>query len=80
MRRDDLTCLVSLLLLAALLATVSTGLLQARLGLRQFVPHRRFAYATAVLTVLHVAFNASKLWRYLRRRLKGGSRSSGEVQ
>ncbi len=70
MRRQDINYIVSILLLVSLAITAITGYIQAQLDLRRFVPHRYFAYVTLGLIVIHVYFNAGKLWRYINGRLK----------
>jgi len=70
MRRQDINYIVSFLLLVSLAMTAVTGYIQAQLDLRRFVPHRYFVYVTLGLTIIHVYFNAGKLWRYISGRLK----------
>ena len=69
MKREDISCTVSLLLLFAVAVTGATGYIQSQLELRKFVPHRYCAYATLALAAVHVYLNAPKLWRYVRRKL-----------
>lgn len=70
MRRQDINYAVSFLLLLSVAITAITGYIQSQLDLRRFVPHRYFAYVTLGLIAIHVYFNASKLWRYIRGRFK----------
>ena len=71
MKREDVNYIVSFLLLLAICVTGMTGYLQSRLELRRFVPHRYFAYVTLGLAAVHVALNTGKIYRHLRRKLKG---------
>jgi len=70
MKREDISCTVSLLLLFSVAVTGLTGYIQSQLELRKFVPHRYFAYTTLALAAVHVYLNAPKLWRYVRRKFK----------
>ena len=70
MKRDDVSYTISLLLLLSIGITGITGYIQSQLELRRFIPHRYFAYVTLGLAAVHVYFNAGKLWRYIRRKLK----------
>lgn len=71
MKREDISYIISVLLLLSVCITGATGYLQSQLDLRKFVPHRYFAYTTLSLAAIHVYFNAGRLWRYIRRKLKG---------
>ena len=64
MKRVTINYLVSLLLLVSLCITGLLGFIQSELELRKFVPHRYSAYATIILSVVHLFFNGGKLWRY----------------
>jgi hypothetical protein len=46
------------------------GYIQSQLELRKFVPHRYFAYITLCLAAVHIYFNAAKIWRFLRGKIK----------
>jgi DMSO/TMAO reductase YedYZ heme-binding membrane subunit len=70
MKREDLNYIVSFLLLISICITGIAGYIQSRLELRRFVPHRNLAYVTLALAAIHVALNAGRIWRYLRRKLK----------
>ena len=70
MKREDVNYIISFLLLACICVTGLTGYIQSQLELRRFVPHRYFAYATLTLAAVHIYLNFSRLWRYLRRKLK----------
>ncbi len=67
MKRIHLEYAVSVLLLISLCVTGVLGYVQSELELRRFVPHRYAAYTTLCLAAIHVAMNASKLWRYTWR-------------
>ncbi len=69
MKRSDLHYLISLLLILSICVTGVLGTIQAQFDLRKFVPHRYAAYATLSLALIHVCFNGSKLWRYLRHKI-----------
>lgn len=71
MKREDISYIISVLLLLSVCITGATGYIQSQLDLRKFVPHRYFAYTTLSLAAIHVYFNAGRLWRYIRRKLKG---------
>ncbi len=71
MKREDINYIISFLLLLSICITGTTGYIQSQLDLRKFVPHRYFAYTTLSLAAIHVYFNADRLWRYIRRKLKG---------
>ena len=71
MKREDISYIISVLLLLSVCITGATGYIQSQLDLRKFVPHRYFAYTTLSLAAIHVYFNASRLWRYIRQKLKG---------
>ena len=70
MKREDISYIISFLLLLSVCITGATGYLQSQLDLRKFVPHRYFAYTTLSLAAIHLYFNAGRLWRYIRRKLK----------
>lgn len=70
MKREDIHYLISILLIVAISITGISGYVQSRLELRRFVPHRYFAYATLLLTALHVFLNWRKVWRYLYRQFR----------
>jgi len=70
MKREDINYTISILLIFSISITGIVGYVQSRLELRRFVPHRYFAYATLILAALHVFLNWSKVWCYLRRKLK----------
>ena len=69
MKRVDLNYAISILLLLAIIFTGLSGYVQSQLDLRKFVPHRYAAYVTLCLTAVHVSLNATKVWKYLRRKL-----------
>ena len=69
MNRADFEVIVSILLILAVCVTGALGYLQSELELRRFVPHRYAAYATLVLTAVHVALKWSRLLHYIRQRL-----------
>ena len=71
MNRADFEVIVSILLIVAVCVTGALGYLQSELELRRFVPHRYAAYATLVLTAVHVALNCSQLLRHIRARYTG---------
>lgn len=75
MKRKGINYLISVLLLLSICITGITGYIQSQLELRKFVPHRYFAYITLSLSVVHIYFNAGKLWRYIRRKFKKKKKS-----
>ncbi len=73
--------LLNLLLLAAAVVVIVTGLVVDRLDLNEFTPHRWSGYAVAVLIVLHVgmrwrSFLPSR-WTAERRYAPGGALPAG---
>ena len=70
MNRADFEIIISFLLILAVCVTGVLGYLQSELELRRFVLHRYAAYATLVLTAVHVALKWGRLWRYIRERRK----------
>jgi len=70
MKKKDITFIISILLLISISITGILGYVQSQLELRRFVPHRYFAYATLVLTAIHVYLNWNKVWNFLLRAFK----------
>ena len=68
MKRVTLNYAISILLLLSIIFTALLGYVQSQLDLHKFIPHRYAAYITLCLAAAHVGLNASKLWRYLRRK------------
>ena len=71
MKRADFEIIISILLMVAVCVTGLLGYFQSELELRRFVPHRYAAYATLILTAVHVSLKWDKVWRYLRGRRHG---------
>ena len=69
-KKTDFNYIFSVLLLISLILTASTGYIQARLDLRQFIPHRYFAYTTLALSAIHIYINLPKIYNYLKRKIK----------
>ena len=73
MSRRAARYVVGLLLVFAVASTGMTGLIQAKLDLHGFVPHRYFAYSTIFLAFVHVLLNFRNITRYLKSKItKGG--------
>ena len=70
MKLRDINYIISLLLLISVCMTGATGYLQSQFELRKFIPHRYFAYTTLTLAAIHIYFNAPRLFRYLKAKLK----------
>ncbi len=70
MKREDISYSVSFILLILVCLTGATGYIQSSQDFRKFVPHRWFAYSTLVLAAIHLALNAGKSFRYIRRKLR----------
>ncbi|MFC1584667.1 hypothetical protein ACFL5V_03865 [Fibrobacterota bacterium] len=70
MKRQDFNYVVSIMLLICVMITGMLGWIQARLELRQFVPHRYFAYATLCLAAVHVYLNFNRVWSFFKRKLR----------
>jgi hypothetical protein len=71
MKRVDIEYIVAILLFFSVAVTGLLGYFQSQLELRKFVPHRYAAYTTLCLAALHVCLHAGKVWRYMRRIVKG---------
>ena len=70
MKKADFNYALSILLLISVLLTGLLGYIQAQFDLRQFVPHRYFAYTTLILVLIHVSLNARKVWKYWRNKFR----------
>lgn len=62
--------MVGLLLILSVPLTGLTGLIQAKLDLHGFVPHRYFAYTTLFLASVHVILNFGALTKYVKTKLR----------
>ena len=71
MKRADFEIIISLLLIMAVCVTGLLGYFQSELELRRFIPHRYAAYATLVLTAIHVSLKWERIWRYIVGRDRG---------
>ena len=78
MNKADFEIIISLLLILAVCVTGVLGYLQSELELRRFVPHRYAAYATLVLTAVHVSLKWGRLLRYIRERRKLTREDAGQ--
>jgi hypothetical protein len=68
MRKRNFNYIVCIILMFSLFFTFITGLIQVRLDLHRFLPHKYLAYFTVFLTSIHIFINFDKIKKFIKRK------------